>query len=122
MPGSDVQVAVEVHARRDRVRDRGVVPGVDVVVDDRDELDEVDGLERGQGGGARVARRVRAERDDGREPPGAALGHGDGRAPTAPARRSAALEPGRDRDAADQRVLGVEAGQDRPGRSRRGGA
>src|SRR4029079_4693994 len=41
-----VQVAIEMHARGDRVRDGGVVPGVDVGVDDRHELDEVHCLER----------------------------------------------------------------------------
>ena len=64
---------------------------------------------------------VRAERDDRRQPPGAALGHRDG----AHRRHEGAqppLEPGGDRDAAEQRVLGVEARAGRPDRGRRAGA
>ena len=89
----DVQVAVEVHARRDRVGDGGIVPGVDVRIHDGHELDEVDGLERRARHGARLAGCVRAERDDGGEPAGAALGHRDGRAPPGTSARSFRSSP-----------------------------
>ena len=111
-PGSTSQIAIEVHARRDRVGDRRVVPGVDVGVDDRDELDEVDGLERRA---CDVSRRRRPRAGRARRRPRAARRRS--RAPRPRARtgtraRSAPLQPGGDRDAAEQRVLGVEARQD----------
>ena len=55
---------------------------------------------------------MRAERDHGAEAPPAALGHRHG-AHGRHARAQLPLEAGCDRDAAEQRVLRVEAGQDR---------
>ncbi len=88
-----------------------VVPYLDVLVHHRDELDEVHRRERSACRGERLPRCVRAERDHGREPPGAALGHGHG-----PHRRDEAAQPALeargDRHAADHGVLGVKARQD----------
>ena len=106
-----VQVAVEPHARRHGVRHGFVVPRVDVVVDDRDELDEVHGLEGRERDGAGLTRIVRSERDHGGQAPGAALGHGHG-AHRRFAQPQPALQARGDRNAPEHRVLGVKARQD----------
>ena len=68
--------------------------------------------ERRQRDGARVAGSCAAERDHGGQPPGAALGHRDGVHRRTSVCRRRALQARGDRDASDQRVLGMEARQD----------
>ena len=107
----DEQVTVGPHPRRHRPLDGVGVVHLDVVVDHGDPLHEA---HSGQGVVDHlvgVALRRVAERDDGVQAPAATEAHrdlGDGRhEPAEPV-----LEDGRDREAADQHVLGGEPGLD----------